>query len=82
MQELEAKREKTIQVSLLYTGLKNPKAETFATLDYFSSQPDVTPLEAKVFKPIAYTLICLFALTLFLYFMLQNQAAVLLKIFA
>ena len=82
MQELEVRREKAIRVSLLYTGLENPQAETFAPLEYFSKDPDLVPLDAKVFKPIAYTLIFLTAISLFLYFMLQNQATALLKVFA
>lgn len=82
MHELEVRREKAIRVSLLYTGLENPKAETFAQLEYFSKDPEPVPLDSKVFKPIAYTVILLFAVGLFLYFMLQNQATALLKVFA
>jgi type IV/VI secretion system ImpK/VasF family protein len=81
MQELKAKRNKAIEVSLAYTGLSDPKAETFTTIGYFSKESESASLDAKVVKPIVYTVIVLTALSLFLYFLLQNQASVILKVF-
>ena len=82
IQDLEIKRKKAIEVSLVYAGLQNPDAETFATIGNFSKEPDVIALDAKVVKPIVYTVIILVALSIFLYFLLQNQATVALKMFS
>jgi len=82
IQELEIKRKKAIEVSLVYTGLQNPKAETFATISHFAKEPELIALDAKVLKPIAYTGIVLIALSLFLYLFLQNQATAVLKMFS
>lgn len=81
IQDLEIKKKKVIEVSLVYSGLQNPHAETFATISHFSKEPEVIALDAKVVKPFVYTFIILVALSLFLYFLLQNQATVVLKMF-
>jgi type IV/VI secretion system ImpK/VasF family protein len=82
MQDLEIKKKKAIEVSLAYSGLQNPNVETFATISHFSKESVVVALDAKVVKPFVYTFIILFSLSLFLYFLLQNQATVALKIFS
>lgn len=82
MQDLEIKKKKAIEISLAYSGLQNPSAETFATISHFSKEFEAVPLDAKVVKPFIYSFIILFALSVFLYFLLQNQATVALKIFS
>jgi type IV/VI secretion system ImpK/VasF family protein len=79
LKNLELKKDEAIEKSLAYTGLSNPNHDTFATLEYFATDPQPPGINQRVLVTVLVTGFAILALTLIAYHLLSDQATALLK---